>query len=105
MGILIILNIILIALLLILIFYIIRNYKFNIKRDNVKDDKCCKIEKNEKKEIDDSQKNNLESERVFIGRFVDEEEYQQLTKNRKSYVSVLLKEFNDEYEHFKELNK
>ena len=57
-------------------------------------------EKNEHKQND-----NLNSGRVFIGRFVSDEEYQQMMKNRRSDISILLEEVNNEYEHLKELNK
>ena len=42
---------------------------------------------------------------MFEGVFVTDDEYQQMTKNRKSDISILLEEVNREYEHLKELNK
>ena len=95
---LIILNIILIIALIFLVLYIFKNNKKSTESvcENVK----CDVESNE-----DNQNNDLNSERVFVGRFVTEEEYQQMVKNRKSDISILLEEVNREYEHLKELNK
>lgn len=94
----IILNIILIIALTILVLYIFKNNKNST--ENVCVNNKCSVENNE-----DNQNNNLNSERVFVGRFVTEEECQQMMKNRKSDISILLDEVNSEYEHLKELNK
>jgi hypothetical protein len=83
MGILIFLNITLIVLLIILVLYIIKNSNFNIKGLLSKKDKINNI-KNIK--IEQSIENNLEfnkDERVFVGRFVSDEEYNQIVKNKK----------------------
>ena len=95
---LIILNILLILTLIFLLLYLFRNKKDNDK--NICVDNKCEVESDEYK-----QNNNLNSERVFVGRFITDEEYQQMIKNRKSNISILLEEVNSEYEHFKELNK
>jgi uncharacterized membrane protein len=97
MVVMIILNIILIIALTILVLYIFKNNKNNTENVCVNDK--CSVESNE-----DNQ-NNLNSERVFVGRFVTEDEYQQMMKNRKSDISILLDEVNSEYEHLKELSK
>ena len=94
----IILNIILIIALTILVLYIFKNNKNST--ENVCVNNKCSVESDE-----DNQNNNLNSERVFVGRFITEEEYQQMMKNRKSDISILLDEVNSEYEHLKELNK
>ena len=99
MAVLIILNIILIVLLVILSLYLFRNRK-DVTKNVCDNDECCEIEKSEHK-----QKNNLNSERVFVGRFVTDDEYQQMMSNRRSDISILLEEVNSEYEHLKELNK
>lgn len=94
----IILNIILIIALTILVLYIFKNNKNST--ENVCVNNKCSVESDE-----DNQNNNLNSERVFVGRFITEDEYQQMMKNRKSDISILLDEVNSEYEHLKELNK
>lgn len=94
----IILNIVLIIALIFLVLYIFKKNKNGT--ENVCVNNNCSVESNE-----DNQNNNLNSERVFVGRFVTEEEYQQMVKNRKSDISILLDEVNSEYEHLKELNK
>lgn len=95
MIVLIILNILLIAILTFLIIYLLRN-----KKDGVKN--VCK---NDVIKDDDHKENDVNPERVFIGRFITDEEYRQMTKNRKSDISILLEELDNEYEHLKELNK
>jgi hypothetical protein len=103
MVLLIILNIILIVLILFLLLYFTKNNKYNIKDVCVNNDKSSetKIYKSDK----DKQKTELKSERVFVGRVVSEEEYQQMKKNKKSDISNLMEDINREYEHLKELNK
>ena len=93
-----ILNIILIIALTILVLYIFKNNKNST--ENVCVNNKCSVGSDE-----DNQNNNLNSERVFVGRFITEDEYQQMMKNRKSDISILLDEVNSEYEHLKELNK
>ena len=99
---LVILNIILIVILLtIVVLYLFRKKK-DISTHCVTsvcvsdDDNCIEFKK---------QETNINSERVFVGRFITEDEYQQMMKNRKSDISILLDEVNSEYEHLKELNK
>lgn len=94
----IVLNIILIIALAFLVLYFFKKNKNST--ENVCVNNKCSVESNE-----DNQNNNLNSERVFVGRFVTEEEYQQMMKNRKSDISILLDEVNSEYEHLKELSK
>ena len=100
MGILIVLNIILFILLIVLMLYLFNNKKDTVKSVCVNDEKCECVESSEHKK-----KNNIKSERVFVGRFVNDEEYQQMMKNRKSDIAILLEEVNNEYEHLKELSK
>ena len=99
MVVLIILNIILIISLVFLVCYILRSKK-DTKDVCVNDNKYDEIERDKHK-----QSNKLNSERVFVGRFVTDEEYQQMTRYRRSDISLLLEEVNKEYEHLKELNK
>lgn len=103
---LIVLNIILIVVLSVLVFYIIKSNNISIKGIFKKDikHKSNKIEKIEE-DVKSNNKNNLEKERVFIGRFVTDEEYQQMSKSRRGNISVLMEELNNEYEHLKELSK
>ena len=103
MTLLIILNIILIVLIVFLLLYLKKNNKSNIKDVCVNNEKCSetKIYKSDR----NKRKTKLKSERVFVGRFVSEEEYQQMKKNKKSELSSLMEDLNREYEHLKELNK
>lgn len=106
MVVLIVLNIILIISIIFLVVYLFNN------RDN-KNDKNTKVCVNcDKGDIGDEievdifkQNKQIKDERVFVGRFITEEEYQQMSKNRRSDISVLMEEINREYEHLKELNK
>jgi hypothetical protein len=100
MVLLIILNIILIIALIILVIYLFRNKKDSVNHVCVTDEGCLEIVKDT-----NVQNKNINSERVYVGRFVTEEEYQQMMKNRKSDISILLEEVNREYEQLKELNK
>ena len=108
---LIILNIILIIIILtILAFYIFRNKKDAIENkkdaiENKKDaiericeneDTCCEVDISKNR-----QNKKIKQDRVFDGRFVTDEEYQQMIKSKKS----LIEELYNEYEHFKELSK
>ena len=108
MGALIVLNIILIVILLtILILYLFRNRRGsvvvseNVQQCNI----TCDCEKDDIKTGKHKQKKNIESERVFDGVIITEEEYRRMIGDRKSDISVLLDEVNKEYEHLKELNK
>jgi cell division protein YceG involved in septum cleavage len=110
MAVLIILNIILIILLIFLIIYIFRNKKYedkgvsennHVSNINVdKDDNKIKEHKHHK-----HNKKIEESERVFVGRFITDEEYKSMTVDRKGSISSLMKELNNEYEYLKELSK
>ena len=99
MVVLIILNIILIILVVFLVLYLHIN-KRDVNKNIDVNDECDEIESGEHE-----QNNNLNSERVFVGRFVTDEEYQQIIKSRRSDISMLLKEVDNEYEHLKELSK
>jgi hypothetical protein len=100
MVVLIFLNIILIIALIFLLIYFFCNKKNDVKNDCVIDNGCGKIE------IDNYKQNKkINSGRVFEGRFVTDEECQQMMKNKRSDISILLEEVEREYEHLKELNK
>ena len=104
MVVLIVLNIILIVAVIFLVVYLIKNKKDDIKNVCVN----CNNDEDDNDEIEcviHKQNKKIKSERVFVGRFVTEEEYQQMTKNIRSDISILLEEVNKEYEHLKELNK
>ena len=102
MVILIILNTILVALLIFFVLYIFRN-KNNESKSKCKNTKSCDdIEINKRKQNDVI---NSDSGRVFDGRFITDEEYQEMMKNRRSDISILLEEVKHEYEYLKELNK
>ena len=92
MVILIVLNILLIAILAFLLIYFFRNKNVDVKGDN------SEIVKNK-------QNKKIKSDRVFVGRFVTDEEYQQMMNSRKSDLAILLEDMEREYEHLKELNK
>lgn len=103
---LIILNIILIFIILaILAFFIFRNKKDVIenKKDVIEsicknEDTCCEVDSSDHRH---RQNKKIKQDRVFDGRFVTDEEYQQMIKSRRS----LIEELYNEYEHFKELSK
>jgi hypothetical protein len=99
MGILIVLNIILLILLTIVVLYLFKQKKDFVKSVCVNGDKYKKNESDEHK-----QKNNKKSERVFEGRFITDEEYQQMKKSKRSDISILMEEVNNEYEYLKELS-
>jgi uncharacterized membrane protein len=94
---LIVLNIILIISLIFLLMYIFVNKKY-VKGNFINGDKCDK-------NINYKKNKKINSDIVFEGRFVTDEEYQQMIKSRKSDISILLKEVDCEYEYLKELNK
>ena len=89
---LIVLNIILIILLIFSLIYFFRNKNEGVKCDSVKD-----VIHNQNKKIDTG--------RVYVGRFVSDDEYHQMIKSRKSDISILIEEVEREYEYLKELNK
>ena len=95
---LIVLNIILIIVVIFLILFCLRKTKENVK-NICANDKCNISERGKYK-----QNNKPKSERVFVGRFITDEEYQQMTKNQKSNVSNLIEEVNKEYEYLKKLS-
>ena len=99
---LIVLNIILIIILVFLLVYIFcgkKDYSKNV--DNVDNDDEEEIV------IDDKFKQKKEPKygRVFEGRVVTDEEYQQIIKYKRNDFSSLLEDVEREYEHLKELNK
>ena len=100
MVVLIVLNIILVIAVIFLALYLIKDKKEVLVCENCdidEDDNISKVKHKEKREP--------KSERVFVGRFITDEEYQQMSKNRRSDISILLEEVNKEYEHLKELSK
>lgn len=105
MVVLIVLNIILIVAVIFLVIYLIKNKKDDIKNVYVNCDNSDEDDNDEIKCVIHKQNKKIKPERVFVGRFVTDEEYQQMTKNRRSDISILLEEVNKEYEHLKELNK
>lgn len=99
MVVLIVLNIILIVTLVFLLIFLFIKKNDDVKTINVNNDKY------EKKEIVNYKRDKKNSERVFVGRFISDEEYQQMMNSRKSDIAILLEEVEREYEHLKELNK
>lgn len=100
MVVLIILNIILIVLLTILLIYFFRNNK----KQDIDNHVCVNNDRHDKINRDEhNQRKKTKSERVFVGRFIDDEEYQQMISKRRSNISILLEEVNREYEHLKQL--
>lgn len=97
MATLIILNIILIIVLIFLIIYIFKNKKDNVKNICIHND----YDKNEN--VDYRRNKNINSDRIFVGRFVTDEEYQQMITSRRSNISILLEEVEKEYEKLKSL--
>jgi hypothetical protein len=100
MVILVVLNIILIILLIFLILYLFKNKE----KDNIKDI-CDKHYNNEEIENENHKLNKkIKYERVYDGRFITDDEYQQMKNLKKSDISILLENVNREYEHLKELS-
>ena len=99
MVVLIILNIILIFLVVFFILHLLKNKK-DVTKNICVNNRCDEIEKDDHK-----QKNKLNSGNVFVGRFVTDEEYQEMMNNRRSDISILLKEVEHEYKYLKELSK
>ena len=102
MTLLIILNIILIIITSVLVAYFIKDKK-NVTKNICVDDNECNDE--ELKNVEHKRIIKEKSERVFTGRFITDDEYQQMKDNRKSDISILLDEVDKEYEHLKELSK
>lgn len=103
---LIVLNIILIIIVIFLVMYLLRNKKDDVKNvcknnnEYKEDNNEVKIKKGKHK-----RKNKIKTGREFVGRFVSDDEYQQMSKNKNNDISNLLKIIDIEYEHLKELNK
>lgn len=101
MIVLVILNIILIVLLTVMSIYFFRNNK------NKDIDKyvCANDDKYDKNNVSEHiHRKKVKSDRVFVGRFIDDEEYQQMMGKRRSDISILLEDVAREYEHLKQLN-
>jgi hypothetical protein len=64
-----------------------------------------KNKNNKIKSVVHKKNKKINSDRIFEGRFITDEEYQQMIKNRRSDISILLEDVNREYEYLKELNK
>lgn len=95
---LIVLNIVLIIALVFLVLYIIGNKSDNTKSVSVSND-------DEKEIVDYKQNKKINSNRVFEGKFITDEEYNRMIKYRRGDISILLEELNNDHEHLKELNK
>jgi uncharacterized membrane protein len=95
---LIVLNIVLIIILVFLVLYIIGN-----KSDNTKS--VCVSNGNEKEIVDYKQNKKINSDRVFEGRFITDEEYNQMIKLKRNDYKFSFEEVEREYEHLKNLNK
>ena len=97
MVVLIIINIVLVTFLVI---YLLKNKKDNEVAKSV----CVNNKHVEVKRVEHKRNKEINPDRVFVGRFITDEEYQQMMSNRKSDISILLKEVEREYEHLKQLN-
>lgn len=86
--------------------YLLRNKK-DVVKNVCKNNNEYKEENNEVKikKGKHKQKNKIKPEREFVGRFISDDEYQQLSKNKNNGISNLLKIIDEEYEYLKELNK
>lgn len=106
MVILIVLNIILIIVVIFFALYIINNKDSgkNVHEDCVVNDVNI-IDENENKKNTHTQKREHNTERVFVGKIITDEEYQQLSQSTKSEISILKEEIIKEFEYFKELRK
>ena len=96
MVVLIIINIVLVTFLVI---YLLKNKKDNEVAKSV----CVNNKHVEVKRVEHKRNKEINPDRVFVGRFITDEEYQQMMSNRKSDISILLKEVEREYEHLKRL--
>jgi hypothetical protein len=97
---LIVLNIILIIAFIFLLAYIFWN-RIECVKYKCENDEVCKKNEN----VNHKENKKINSHKVFNGRFISDEEYEQIMKFRKSDVSILMEELEREYEHLKELNK
>ena len=109
MVVLIVLNIILIIALIFLALYIINNKKDDAKivcvnNGDIDDEEVCQ-DSDEIEYCEYKEKKKQTTERVFDGKIITDEEYQQMTKYKRSNISVLINEIDKEYERLKELNK
>lgn len=107
MVVLIVLNIILIIALIFLALYIVKNKKDDDKIVCVNND----VDDEDRQDSDEieyckyKEKKKQNTERVFDGKIITDEEYQEMTKYKRSNISVLINEIDKEYERLKELNK
>jgi FtsZ-interacting cell division protein ZipA len=97
---LIILNVILIVLIAILMVYLFRNKNEKNTVKNVCTNNRINME-NEK--VEHKQNKKINSDRVFDGIVITDEEYQQMINSRRSDISILLEDVNREYEYLKRL--
>lgn len=103
MVVLIILNILLVVFVVFLLLYIFinnDNSKKNVYKKYDDNDIYCECDKNE----NDKHNKKIKQERIFDGKFITDEEYQKIIKNKRSDISILLEDINNEYEYLKELN-
>jgi hypothetical protein len=99
MIVLIILNVVLISLVVFLVVYLLKS------KGDVNESICENVKTNvEVKNINYKLNTKKSPERIFDGRFVTDEEYQQMKGRKRSDISILLEEVNNEYEHLKRLN-
>ena len=105
MVVLIVLNIILVITVIFLALYLIKDKKDSDKKEVLVCENCDIDEDDNISNAKHKEKREPKSERVFVGRFITDEEYQQMSKNRRSDISILMEEVNKEYEHLKELSK
>lgn len=97
MIILIVLNIILIIIVIFLTLFLSKNNKNNVKDVCVNNDICGEIKKGKYKQ-------ETKSERVFVGKIVTDEEYQQMIKNKRNdSISSLMRDIDKEYERLNKL--
>lgn len=94
---LVVLNIILVISLVVLLIYLFGNKKDSIKKDSIHVDEIKNINSKKNKKIN--------SDRVFEGRFITDEEYNQMIKLKRNDYAFSFEEVELEYEHLKELNK
>lgn len=99
MVVLIIINIVLIVLVTFLVIYLLKNKKDNEVAKSV----CVNSKHVEVKRVEHKHNKEIDPDRVFVGRFITDEEYQQMMSKRESDISILLKEVEREYEHLKRL--
>jgi uncharacterized protein YxeA len=104
MVVLIVLNIILIVVVIFLSLYFIKNKKDDNKNICINyDDKDGESDVDIIEDTGYKQNKKIKSKRVFDGRFITDDEYQQMTKSRRNDISILMEEINREYEHLKKI--